>query len=313
MTSRQHPHLDRLIARARKSPPVATAVVYPCEATALNSALKARDLGLITPLFVGPAAKINAVAKQAGHKLAKAQVIDTGDDPREATHEAARCFCDGQIAVIAKGSLHTDELLSVLISRDAGLRTKQRVTHAFVMDVPEQPRPLMLADCVVNITPSIVTKKHVVQNAVHLAHALGIAKPKVAVLSAVESVNPSIQSTLDAVELKRLAREGDITGCVIDGPFAMDNALSADAARIKGIQSSVPGHADILIVPTLDAGNILYKALIYLAGAECAGLVLGLRAPVVLTSRADSETTRVASYALASIAATAASVAARAA
>lgn len=293
------PFIDRLIADAARLGGARVAVAYPLSANALEAAAKARLLGIIEPVLVGPRQATERLADANGISLAGMSFADTTDDPHAAAAQAVGLAREGKAAAIMKGSLHTDELLGAVVNKERGLRTGRRTSHAFVFDVPGHARPLMMADCVVNIQPDLMAKRDIVQNAVGLAQALGTVRPKVAVLSAVETVNPAIPGTLEAAALSKMAERGQITGCVVDGPLAFDNAISAEAARIKGISSPVAGEPDILIVPDLEAGNMLYKQLVYLGKAECAGIILGTRAPIILTSRADSELCRVASAALA--------------
>jgi len=295
------PFIDRLIADAARLGGARVAVAYPLTANSLEPAARAQSLGLIEAVLVGPRSGIERLAAEKGISLAGMAFADTPDNPNAAAAHAVELVRDGKAAAIMKGSLHTDELLAAVVNKDKGLRTGRRTSHAFVFDVPGQPRALMMADCVVNIQPDLMAKRDIVQNAVELAHALGTARPNVAILSAVETINPAIPGTLEAAALSKMADRGQITGCVVDGPLAFDNAISAEAARIKGITSPVAGQPDILIVPNLEAGNMLYKQLVYLGKAECAGLILGTRAPIILTSRADSELCRVASAALAVI------------
>jgi phosphate acetyltransferase len=229
------------------------------------------------------------------------ELHDSGSEPAAAAQAAVALCHRGRVQAMMKGSLHTDELMGAAVASKGGLRGTRRISHVFVIDVPGHPRPLLIADAVINITPNLAAKRDIVQNAVDFAHAIGIALPKVAILSAVETVNPDIAGAVDAPALREMARTGEISGAIVDGPFAMDNAISAEAAQIKGIHSEVAGRPDILLVPGLEAGNILYKALVYLARGECAGLVLGAMVPIVLTSRADSIQSRVASCALAQL------------
>lgn len=293
------PHLEHLIARARRYAPLPMAIVYPCDRDALLAAAEAAKAQLITPLLVGPRDRILAAAKAAGVDIAAFALHDIGGEPAAAARAAVALCHDGRARAMMKGSLHTDELMGAAIASKGGLRGARRISHVFVIDVPGHPRPLLIADAVINITPNLATKRDIVQNAVDFARAIDIELPKVAILSAVETVNPAIAGTIDAPALCQMARNGEISGAIVDGPFAMDNAISAEAARIKGIRSEVAGQPDILLVPGLEAGNILYKALVYLARGECAGLVLGTKVPIVLTSRADSIQSRVASCALA--------------
>jgi len=297
--ARSHPHLQALIERARAQGPVAVAVAYPCDRSSIEAAHGAAQAGLIEPVLVGPRARIEAAAAQAGVSIADCVVHDTPDDPNVAAARAAQLCRDGRAAALMKGALHSDELLGAAVSREAGLRSGRRASHVFVMDVPGLARPLLITDCVVNIAPALLDKRDIAQNAIDLAIALGIAVPRVAILSAVETVNPSMPGTIDAAALCKMADRGQIRGGLVDGPLAFDNAISAESARNKGIVSKVAGRPDVLLVPGLEAGNMIYKELVYLAGAECAGLVLGMRVPIVLTSRSDSVASRVASCALA--------------
>lgn len=296
----KRPHLDLLVSRARQFAPLPVAIVYPCDREALAAAVEAFRINLITPLLVGPRAKIEALALAANLDIAGFELVDVSDKPATAAREAVALCRTGRVRALMKGSLHTDELMGAVVAKEGGLRGARRISHVFVIDVPGHPRPLLIADAVVNITPDLAAKRDIVQNAVDFAHAIGIAMPRVAILSAVETVNPAIAGSVDAPALCAMAKSGEISGAILDGPFAMDNAISAEAARIKGIRSEVAGCPDILLVPGLETGNILYKALVYLAGGECAGLVLGAQVPIVLTSRADSIYSRVASCALAS-------------
>jgi phosphate acetyltransferase len=299
-----HPRTAKLIEHARATPPLRTAIVYPCNAESLGAALSARALGLIDPVLVGPDARLTALAREAGIALDGCKVVDSGDDPRLAAQAAVELARTGEVAALMKGSLHSDELLGTVIRRSGGLRRTgkgRRLSHVFWFDVPRYPRPVMVTDCVVNIAPSLVTKRDIVQNAFDLAHALGYSLPKLAIVSAIETINPAIQTTVDAPALRAMVERGEITGGLVDGPFGFDIAVSPAAARIKGIASAVAGAADILLMPNLEAGNMIYKSLVYMAGAECAGVVLGATVPVILTSRADSIASRIASCALASI------------
>ncbi|WP_042428370.1 bifunctional enoyl-CoA hydratase/phosphate acetyltransferase [Comamonas granuli] len=293
------PHLNNLLARARALGPLPVAVAYPCDATSVQSACEAAQAGLIAPVFVGPRARILAAAQQAGVDAAELRIHDTPDAPRAAAAQAAALCRDGQAAALMKGSLHTDELLGAAVAKEAALRGERRASHVFVLDVPGFNRPLLITDCVVNIVPTLMDKRDIAQNAIELAQAIGIGRPRVAVLSAVETVNPAIPGTIDAAALCKMADRGQIQGGVFDGPLAYDNAISVESARNKGIVSSVAGEPDILLVPNLEAGNMVYKQLVYMANAECAGLVLGMKVPVILTSRSDSVASRIASCALA--------------
>ncbi|HEV2977388.1 MAG TPA: bifunctional enoyl-CoA hydratase/phosphate acetyltransferase [Casimicrobiaceae bacterium] len=286
-----------IFERAQGQPPVPTAVVHPCDTESLLGALDAAAKGLITPVLVGPEAKIRAVAAAANIDLAGYRIVAT-EHSHAAASKAVAMARAGEVEALMKGSLHTDELMGAVVADGTGLRTDRRVSHVFVMDVPTYPKPLLVTDAAVNIHPDLETKRDICQNAIDFAHVLGIDSPKVAILSAVETVNPKIQGTLDAAALCKMAERGQITGATLDGPLAFDNAISAAAAKIKGIVSPVAGNADILVVPDLEAGNILAKELSYLAAAESAGIVLGAKVPIALTSRADSARTREASAAV---------------
>jgi phosphate butyryltransferase len=295
-----HRRYEALIRRSQKRPPIATAVVFPTDTDALVAAANAAREGIIEPILVGPVTVMRRVAATAGIDLSGFRLVDVPDEARSAA-TAAQLARDGTAGMLMKGSLHTAALLRAVLDRVAGLRGARRVSHVFVLDVPTYPKPLLLSDAVVNIAPSLDAKADICRNAIDVAHGLGIEEPKLAVLSAVEIVDPAIPSTLDAAALCKMADRGQITGAVLDGPLAMDNAISAPAARSKHIMSPVSGQADVLIVPNLEAGNILYKNLTFLAEADAAGVVMGARVPIVLTSRADNVRTRMASAALASI------------
>ena len=273
-------------------------VAHPCDAESLKGALQARDRGLIVPTLIGPADKIRSLAEQHGLDLHGCRIIDVAHS-HAAAETAVALARSGEVAALMKGSLHTDELMSAVIDKATGLRTERRISHVFVMDVPTYPRPLLITDAAVNVAPTLEEKQDIVQNAIDLALMLHIAEPKVAVLAAVETVNPKMQSTLDAAALCKMADRGQIRGGVLDGPLAFDNAISVVAARTKGIKSVVAGQADILLVPDIESGNMLAKQLEYLGDALAAGIVLGARVPIVLTSRADSAQTRTASTAVA--------------
>jgi phosphate acetyltransferase len=295
----EYPHLDRIIADAVKLGPARVAVAYPCSASSIEAAMAAKRLGLIEPIMIGPRPRIEAIAAEKALSLENVKFIETSEDPIEAASVSVKLCRDGNAQLIMKGSLHTDELMASVVGRDGGLRTSRRTSHAFVFDLPSYPKPLLMADCVVNISPGLNEKRDITQNAIDLAHTLGIKLPYVGILSAVETVNPAIPGTVEAAALSKMAQRGQITGAIVDGPLAFDIAISIEAARIKGIESPIPERPDILVVPNLEAGNILYKQLVYLAKAECAGIVLGTTVPVILTSRADSEKCRVASCGLA--------------
>jgi phosphate acetyltransferase len=287
----------RLLKRCEGIAAVRTAVVHPCDRDSLAGAIAAARKGLIEPVLVGPEARIRKVAAAEGIDLAGIALVGV-EHSVAAAERAVKMARDGEVEALMKGSLHTDELMGAVVARDGGLRTGRRVSHVFVMDVPAYPRPLLVTDAAINIEPDLRTKADIVQNAIELAHVLGIAQPKVAVLAAVETVNPEMQATVDAAMLCKMADRGQITGGLIDGPLAFDNAVSEQAARAKKIVSPVAGRADILLVPDLEAGNMVAKQLQYLAGADSAGIVLGARVPIVLTSRADSVRTRLASAAV---------------
>jgi phosphate acetyltransferase len=293
---------EQLLERCRGVEPVPAAVAHPCEQTALAGALEAADKGLITPILVGPAKKIAEVAAQAGLSIGKTRVVDAPHS-QAAAAMAVALVRNGEAEVLMKGSLHTDELLSAVVARETGLRTGRRISHVFIMDVPTYHKVLVITDAAINIAPVLEDKVDICQNAIDLCIALGVARPKVAVLAAVETVNSKMQATLDAAALCKMAERGQIRGGLIDGPLAFDNAISKDAARIKGITSDVAGDPDILLAPDLEAGNILAKQLSFLARADSAGLVLGARVPIILTSRADSVRSRIASCGVAMVAA----------
>ncbi len=277
-----------------------TAVAHPCEASALTGAVEAAQKKLIVPILVGPAAKIAEIAKAAGIDLGGLEIIDVPAQPRAAAEKAVALVREGRAEVLMKGSLHTDELLSAVVSRDKGLRTGRRISHAFLMDVPTYHKVLIVTDAAINIAPTLEDKVDICQNAIDLAISLGVKTPKVAILAAVETVNSKMPATIDAAALCKMADRGQIKGGLLDGPLAFDNAISKEAAKTKGIKSEVAGDPDILLAPDLEAGNILAKQLSFLANADSAGLVLGARVPIILTSRADSVRSRIASCAVAS-------------
>jgi phosphate acetyltransferase len=277
--------------------PVACAVVHPCDATSLGGAMAAADRGLIVPILIGPEARIRAVAAELGIDLTGVH-IESVEHSHAAAERGVALAAEGTAEMLIKGSLHTDELMHAVIS-EPRLRTKRRISHVFRFDIPAYPKPVLITDAAINIVPTLAEKADIISNAIDLAKVLGVAEPKVAILSAVETVTPKIASTLDAASLCKMADRGQIAGGVLDGPLAFDNAISAEAARIKGIKSTVAGNADILMVPDLEAGNMLAKQLEYLAGAASCGIVLGARVPIALTSRADGEASRLASAALA--------------
>ena len=289
---------EALLERCRNLPPVPTAVAHPCEESALAGAVEAAEKKLIAPILVGPADKIMATAKAAGVNIGGLEVVDAPHSQASA-ERAVALVREGRAEVLMKGSLHTDELLSAVVSREKGLRTGRRISHVFLMDVPTYHKVLVITDAAINIAPALEDKVDIVQNAIDLAIALGVKTPKVAILAAVETVNSKMPATLDAAALCKMADRGQIKGGLLDGPLAFDNAISKDAAKTKGIVSDVAGDPDILLAPDLEAGNILAKQLSFLANADSAGLVLGAKVPIVLTSRADSVRSRIASCAVA--------------
>ena len=291
---------ERLVAFAATLPPTPTAVAHPCDHDSLSAVVEAARLKLIAPILVGPRAKIEAAAKEGNLDLGDLPIVDAPH-----SHAAAECAVqlvhEGKAQALMKGSLHTDELMAAVVARGSGLRTERRVSHCFIMDVPGREDALIITDAAVNISPTLDEKRDIVQNAIDLAHALHLPAARVAILSAMETVNSKVPSTLEAAALCKMADRGQITGGVLDGPLALDNAISEEAAKIKGISSPVAGHANVLVVPDLEAGNMLAKSLTFLAGADAAGIVLGAKVPIILTSRADSVITRLASCAVASM------------
>lgn len=298
MASTSTTQLDRLLAQVDALEPLRTAVVHPCDALSLAGALEAARLRLIEPVLVGPLERIREAARAAGEALDGVELVDA-----EHSHGAARIACElarrGRVGALMKGSLHSDELLRVLVHRDTGLTTDRRMSHVFVLDVPGFPRPLFLTDAAINIAPDLAAKRDIVQNAIDCAQALGVPEPRVAVLAAVETVHPAMPATIDAAALAKMAERGQIVGGRVDGPLAFDNAVSPEAAATKHIESAVAGLADVLVVPNIEAGNVAAKQLTWLAGAQTAGIVLGARVPVVLTSRADGRLSRMAACAAA--------------
>jgi phosphotransacetylase len=294
-TTEPPPHAyDELLERCRSLEAIVTAVAFPCEATALTAAVEAASAGLIKPILVGPPQQIAQIAQQAALDITRYQ-IEEASDASTAAAKSVELVRAGRAEVLMKGSLHTDILMAAVVASATGLRTSRRISHAFILAVPNYPKPLIVTDAVVNIAPDLDDKRDICQNAIELAHSLGKPAPKVAILSAVEEVNAKIPSTLDAAALCKMADRGQITGGIVDGPLAMDNAISPEAARTKGIVSPVAGDADILVVPDLESGNILAKQFIFLSNADAAGVVLGARVPIILTSRADTVRTRMAS------------------
>jgi phosphate acetyltransferase len=295
---RQHEKYERLVAATADLQPLATAVAHPCDESSLKGALEAAEAGIISPILVGPGEKIRSLAKSLDLDIAGIDMVDAPHS-QAAAEKAVELVRSGKAGLLMKGSLHSDEILAAVTKRETGLRTARRISHVFVMDVPTHPQTLFITDAAVNIAPDLPAKRDIVQNAIDLYTGLGLGTPKVAILSAVETVNPGIPSTIDAAALCKMADRGQITGGELDGPLAFDNAISPEAVRIKGIKSPVAGRAQILVVPNLEAGNMLAKNLTFLARADAAGIVLGARVPVILTSRADSVRSRMASCAVA--------------
>ncbi|MGZ5200852.1 MAG: phosphate acetyltransferase [Telluria sp.] len=294
----QHEKYQRLIDYCHTLPPLPTAVVHPCDKSSLAGAVEAAQLGLIAPILVGPAERIRAVARDNGIPISDYPLVDAPYS-EAAADAAVRLVREGKAEALMKGSLHTDELMAAVVKRESGMRTGRRVSHCFVMAVPGHEDALIITDAAVNIAPTLEEKKDILQNAIDLAHALMMPEVRVAVLSAMETVNPKVPSTIEAAALCKMVDRKQITGAVVDGPLALDNAIDPEAARIKGIDSPVAGRANVLMVPDLEAGNMLAKSLSFLAGADAAGIVLGARVPIILTSRADSTLTRRASCAVA--------------
>jgi phosphate acetyltransferase len=293
-----HAKYERLIKAAQAEATIKAAVAHPCDDVSIGSAVEAWRLHLIEPILVGPEARIRDVASRAGLDISAFEIVPTEHSQDSAT-KAVELITAGRAEALMKGSLHTDELMSAVVSRQAGIRTARRISHCFIMDVPRHPDALIITDAAVNIAPTLDDKVDIVQNAIDLAHAMGVADVRVAILSAMETVNAKVPSTIEAAALCKMADRGQIIGAVLDGPLALDNAISAEAAAIKRIASPVAGRANILVVPDLEAGNMLAKSLSFLAHADAAGIVLGARVPIILTSRADSLLTRLASCAVA--------------
>jgi phosphate acetyltransferase len=291
---------EQLLARCKNLAPVPTAVVHPCEHSALSGAAEAAEYGLITPIYVGPVARITEIARKNNIELRSAEIIDAPHS-HAAAARATQLVREGKAELLMKGSLHTDELLGAVVARDSGLRTGRRISHVFIMDVPTYHKILIVTDAAINIAPSLEDKVDICKNAIDLAISVGRETPKVAVLAAVETVSSKMPATIDAAALCKMADRGQISGGLLDGPLAFDNAISGDAARTKGIRSEVAGDPDILLAPDLEAGNILAKLLTYLAKADSAGLVVGARVPIILTSRADTVRARIASCAVATL------------
>jgi phosphate acetyltransferase len=296
----QHAKYERLIEAAKVNAPLPAAVAHPCDETSLAGALEAYRERLILPILVGPADKISKLAKAGGVDMAGVEIIDASHS-HAAAEKAVALVREGKAELLMKGSLHSDELLAEVTKRETGLRTGRRISHVFIMDVPTHPHTLFITDAAVNIAPDLLAKRDIVQNAIDFYRDVGLGTPKVAILSAVETVTLAIPSTIEAAALCKMADRGQITGGELDGPLAFDNAISPEAAEIKGIRSPVAGQAQILVVPDLEAGNMLAKNLSFLSKADAAGIVLGARVPVILTSRADKVRTRLASCAVASL------------
>ncbi|MFN4009227.1 MAG: bifunctional enoyl-CoA hydratase/phosphate acetyltransferase [Pannonibacter sp.] len=294
----RHQHFDKLIGYARMLPPLITAVVAPDDVNSLGGALLAAREGLIHPILIGARARIEAAAAELNQSLDGYELVDIADESEAAARGVAMVH-EGKAGAVMKGHLHTDHLLHHVVKREGGLRTSRRISHVFVMDVPGRKTPVIISDAAINIAPDLMTKVDIIQNAINVGLAIGMEQPKVGILSAIETVNPAIPSSLDAAILSKMAERGQITGGLVDGPLAMDNAIDLQAARTKGITSLVAGHAEVLIVPNLESGNMLAKELTFIAHAEAAGLVIGAKVPVVLTSRSDDDRARLASCALA--------------
>jgi phosphate acetyltransferase len=292
-----HQKFERLLATAQRQPPVTTAIVHPCDKVSLSGAWEAARLRLIEPVLVGPLERIRQIAAEHALDISKFEIVDAIHS-HDAARKAVELVRGGRAEALMKGSLHTDELLGAVVARESGLRTARRISHCFIMDVPGQPHALIISDAAINIAPTLEEKIDIVQNAIDLAHVLGVLEPRVAILSAAETVSSKIPSTIEAAALCKMADRGQITGGSLDGPLALDNALSPEAAAVKKISSTVAGRANILIVPDLEAGNMLAKSLSFMAGADGAGIVLGARVPIALTSRADVLLTRLASCAV---------------
>jgi len=297
-----HPRLAALVAQAReraRTRPVRVGLVHPCDAAALDAAARIRDEALAQPVLIGPREGILQAADAAGVDAGRFEIIDCSGTAGQSARRAVAMARQGVVGALMKGSLHTDELMSAVVDKAIGLRGETRISHLFLFDLPRYPKLLGLADCVVNIAPSLDAKRDILGNAIGLLRKLDIARPKIGIVAAVETVNPAIPATVDAQALVAMARAGAWPGALVEGPFGFDNVISAEAAQIKKIESRVAGDADLLLVPDLNAGNMLYKSFTYIGGGECAGLVLGARVPIVLTSRADSLPARIASVALA--------------
>jgi phosphate acetyltransferase len=297
-TADSHEKYDRLIAAAQKEATIKVAVAHPCDDVSLRGAIEAKNLRLIEPILVGPIERMRGVAAQSAIDIGATEVVSS-EHSHDSAIKAVELVAAGRVEALMKGSLHTDELMGAVVSRQSGIRTARRFSHCFVMDVPGHPDPLIITDAAVNIAPDLDDKVDIIQNAIDLAHAMGLAEVRVAILSAMETVTAKVPSTVEAAALCKMADRGQIAGALLDGPLALDNAISPEAARIKNIASPVAGRANVLVVPDLEAGNMLAKSLSFLARAESAGIVLGARVPIILTSRADSLVSRLASCAVA--------------
>jgi phosphate acetyltransferase len=293
-----HEKYERLIAAAQAHTAIKVAVAHPCDAVSLEGAVEAARLHLIVPVLVGPAERVRRTARSAGLDISGMEVVDAKHS-HDSAAKAVELVTAGRVEALMKGSLHTDELMGAVVSREGGIRTARRISHCFIMDVPSHPDALIITDAAVNIAPTLDDKVDIIQNAIDLAHAIGAPEVRVAILSAVETVTAKVPSTIEAGALCKMAERGQITGALVDGPLALDNAISPKAAAVKGINSPVAGRANVLVVPDLEAGNMLAKSLSFLANADAAGIVLGARVPIILTSRADSLLTRLASCAVA--------------
>ncbi len=297
---RKHEKYEQLIQRARSVRPTVTAVAHPCDESSLRGAVDAARAGLIEPVLVGPTRRIREVAASCGLDISQYRQVDAAFS-QDSAARAVGVVRSAQAEALMKGSLHTDELMAEVVKRETGLRTARRISHCFVLDVPGHAEPLIITDAAVNIAPTLADKVHIVQNAIDLLRDLGAPEVRVAILSAMETINPDVPSTLEAAALCKMADRGQIVNAVLDGPLALDNAIDPEAARIKHIVSPVAGRANVLVVPDLEAGNMLAKSLTFLAGADAAGIVLGAKVPVILTSRADSLIARLASCAVATL------------
>jgi phosphate acetyltransferase len=293
-----HEKYERLIKAAQTQATIKVAVAHPCDDVSLEGAVEAAQLRLIDPILVGPQERIRACAARAGLDISAMEIVNS-EHSDDSAAKAVELVTAGRVEALMKGSLHTDELMAAVVSRQAGIRTARRISHCFIMDVPGHPDALIITDAAVNIAPTLDDKVDIIQNAIDLAHAMGIAEVRVAILSAMETVTAKVPSTVEAAALCKMAERGQITGALLDGPLALDNAISPKAAAIKNITSPVAGRANVLVVPDLEAGNMLAKSLSFLAQADAAGIVLGARVPIILTSRADSLLTRLASCAVA--------------